>query len=202
MAEFYALRRGGQSIQGMSSLALSRAVRLGGPSVLQSEQASKVIGDVLISAAPMVGAVGSHGVSGQNASAQQRRVNELTELFDKANPASEISLGGKQYTATADSNRAGTTKVFDTRGLPDAQLERQARTFVDELTGGAQLSPKGNPPSVWTTTLSDGTTVNLRSTSNSTVGSTGAQPRWTVDVINNPSVQAVSPRPRIEIKFQ
>ncbi|WP_241163304.1 hemagglutinin repeat-containing protein [Ralstonia solanacearum] len=193
MAELYTLQRGGESMQGMSSLALHNAVKFGGTEVMQSRQAATLIADVGITAASMFGA---------KTKFQQHRINEVFELFDKSNPAEEISLGGKRYAATADSNRAGTTKVFNTSGLSDVQLERQARTFIDELTGGVQLSPKGNPPSVWTATLSDGTTVNLRSASSSTVGSTGARARWTVDIINNPAIQSVVPRPRVEIKFQ
>ena len=133
---------------------------------------------------------------------QQGRMSGVADLFDKTSPVNEISLNGKRYTATADSNKAGTTKVFDTSRLPNTQLESQARAFVDDLTGGVPLSPKGNPPQVWTTTLADGTTINLRSVSSSTVGTSGNQARWTVDVINNPSIQAVVPRPRIEIKFK
>ncbi|MHA6848779.1 hemagglutinin repeat-containing protein, partial [Ralstonia syzygii] len=54
-AELYALQRGGESMQGMSSLALHNAVKFGGPEVLQSRQATNVIGDVLINAASMIG---------------------------------------------------------------------------------------------------------------------------------------------------
>ncbi|WP_199032041.1 hypothetical protein [Ralstonia sp. ASV6] len=189
----------------MSSLALHKAVKLGGPEVLQSLEATKLIADITVSAAPMIGATANPSIGGgkqTKANAQQRRISELTELFDKSNSSNDITLGNAKYSATADSNRAGTTKIFDTRRLSDTQLEQQARAFADDLTGGIPLTPKGNPPSVWTANLKDGTTVNLRSTSSSTVASTGASARWTIDVINNPSLDPVTPRSRVEIKFQ
>ncbi|WP_371054249.1 hemagglutinin repeat-containing protein, partial [Ralstonia pseudosolanacearum] len=58
MAELYALQRGGESLHGMESLALHNAVKYGGPEVLQSRQATNVIGDVLIDAASSLGMAG------------------------------------------------------------------------------------------------------------------------------------------------
>ena len=160
------------------------------------------------SASPSPGAQ-SAGSPGQNiqlpdsVSPQRARASELTNLFDKSNPSSDISLGGQTFTATAESNKVGTTKVFDTSAVPDAQLEAQARTYVNELTGGTQLTPKGNPPQVWTTVLSDGSTVTLRSVSSSTIGTSGTQARWTVEIFNNQSLQSLLPKaPKFEIKFK
>ncbi|WP_042567771.1 hemagglutinin repeat-containing protein, partial [Ralstonia solanacearum] len=58
MAELYALQRGAESLHGMESLALHNAVKYGGPEVLQSRQATNVIGDVLIDAASSLGLAG------------------------------------------------------------------------------------------------------------------------------------------------
>ncbi|ESH86953.1 filamentous hemagglutinin outer membrane protein [Cupriavidus sp. HPC(L)] len=140
--------------------------------------------------------------SADHTGAKQGRVGELTELFDRANPRSDINLNGRTYTATSQSNKAGTTKVFDTSELSDAQIASQAQSFVRDLTGGIPLTPKGNPPRVWTATMSDGTIVNLRSVSSSVVDASGARARWTVDIINSPSIKSSSARPRVEIKFK
>ncbi|MDL9998621.1 DUF637 domain-containing protein [Variovorax sp. J22P240] len=134
---------------------------------------------------------------------QQARTNELTQLFDKQSPGAESLTLDRPYRATPEGNKRGTVKVFDTTNLSNAQLESEVRTYVNGLTGGAQLTPKGNPPSVWTTQLSDGTVVNLRSVSSSQIGSTGFSARWTVDIQDNPSLIGLNENfSRNEIKFK
>jgi hypothetical protein len=115
-----------------------------------------------------------------------------------------LTLNNRTYAATPEGNRNGTVKVFDTTGLSNLQLEAQVRTHASDLAGGAPLTPvAGNPPNVWTVAMADGTKVNLRAVSSSTVGNTGSQPRWAIDIIGNPSLQQVMPAAgRFEIKFK
>lgn len=134
----------------------------------------------------------------------QACVSELVALFNKQVAIEDLSLGGKTYAATTEGNKAGTTKVFNTTGLSDAQLEAQAKAYVSDLTGGAPLVPvAGNPPNVWLATMPDGTTVSIRSVSSSQVGTTGRGARWTIDVNDNQTLTGVSPKLKdAEIKIK
>ena len=93
---------------------------------------------------------------------------------------------------------AGTTKVFDTSGLSAAELEKQVFAYAGELTGGADISATSKV-GVWSATLADGTTINVRSVSSSNAG------RWTVDAKGNPALQEIKPNYKensYEIKFK
>ncbi|MGJ7542041.1 hypothetical protein [Variovorax sp. LT1R16] len=130
----------------------------------------------------------------------QARQKELFDLFSKEERGNSISLNGKAYTATPEGNRAGTTKVFNTSNLSDAQLEAQARAYVNDFINGAVLTPvSGNPPNVWSARMADGTIVNLRSVSTSNIS------RWTIEVKGNAQLGALNPSNRAnnyEIKLK
>ena len=131
------------------------------------------------------------------------RWSQLDDLFNKNVAKSELSLGGKTYTATAESNKTGSTKVFDTSSTPEVKLKSEVEAFVSQLTGSAQMTPKGNPPTVWTTTMPDGTIINMRTASRSLVGGAGGKPaRWTVDIIQNPAITQTTQKRSVEIKFK
>ncbi|MEJ8820415.1 DUF637 domain-containing protein, partial [Variovorax humicola] len=201
---------------GLDAIAIAAAARLGSTTVTASDVAGLRIvnGEVLNSRGTVIGrqdaatglfvpATPPAGTPPGANIGSQSRLNELTTLFDKQNVTSEISLYGRTYTATVESNRTGTTKVFNTTNLSDAQLEAQAKAYVNDLTGGAALNPvAGNPPNVWLARLADGTTVNLRSVSSSVIGATGREARWTIDVKDNPQLAGVIARDRVEIKFK
>jgi hypothetical protein len=128
---------------------------------------------------------------------QQARNAELLGLFDKANPANSVKLGGKNYEVISEST-AGTAKLLDTAKVSDAALEKQVREYVSQLTGGAQLNAVPNREGYWFAKSADGTTVNMRSESSSKVS------RWTVDVVGNDDVLSLvkTNRSKVEVKFK
>ncbi|MDO9436647.1 hypothetical protein [Hydrogenophaga sp.] len=105
-----------------------------------------------------------------------------------------LTVGGKSYAATT--NYSGTTKTFDTSGVPAKELEAQVFGYAGELAGGKTLAPHPTAPGVWFSKLDDGTTVNVRSVSSSNVG------RWTIDVQNRDVFSPLVGRDRVEMKFQ
>ncbi|WP_235443746.1 DUF769 domain-containing protein [Xylella fastidiosa] len=129
---------------------------------------------------------------------RQKRLDEVSALLDKKNPKNELLIAGIEVKATprgsvGGSNKSGTTKVFDSRALTDAQI----KDYAQQLTGGVPLKQTSRP-GVYTAKLSDGTTVNLRSFSSS---SDETKARWTIDIINNPTVKGVTDQ-RVELKFR
>ncbi|MDO9437081.1 MAG: S-layer family protein, partial [Hydrogenophaga sp.] len=133
--------------------------------------------------------------------AQQQRMGELRQLFNKQDSFDTLPMGGKSYTATT--NPAGTTKTFDTSGIPAAELEQQVFAYAGELAGGAVIEPvmrNGAPlPGRWAAKLEDGTTINVRSVSSSNVS------RWTVDVQASPALKDIKPSFKdnsYELKFR
>lgn len=121
---------------------------------------------------------------------QERRMGELVDLFDKQQADNSVTLAGTRYAATT--NPAGTTKTFDTAGVPAAELEKQVFEYASELAGGQIL--KAVDQGVWTAKLPDGTTINVRSVSSSNVS------RWTVDVLG--PLARRNDLPKYELKFQ
>lgn len=128
---------------------------------------------------------------------QEQRVGELVTLFNKQSSVDDLVLGGKSYVATT--NPAGTVKTFDTSGLSAAELEKQVFEYAGELSAGKALAPHPTASGVWFAKLDDGTTINVRSVSSSEVS------RWTIDVKNNPELQAIKQtytENHYEIKFK
>lgn len=128
---------------------------------------------------------------------QEQRVGELALLFNKTSSANSVTVGGKSYLATAESNLNGTTKVFDTTALPAAELEKQVFVYAGELAGGASF--KAVDQGVWVAKLADGTTINVRSVSSSQVG------RWTVDVKDSTTIENAAKKANgtnFELKFK
>ncbi|TNW00315.1 hemagglutinin [Xylella fastidiosa] len=129
---------------------------------------------------------------------QEKRIDEIVALVDKRNTRNELVIFGIKAKATprgsvGGSNKSGTTKVFDSHALTDAQI----KDYAQQLTGGVPLKQTSRP-GVYTAKLSDGTTVNLRSFSSS---SDETKARWTIDIINNPTVKGVTDQ-RVELKFR
>jgi uncharacterized Zn-binding protein involved in type VI secretion len=124
---------------------------------------------------------------------------QVTTLFDKSHPADAIAIDGQRVPATpagtaGGSNRSGTTKVFDSQNLTDAQI----RGFAEELAGGAPLVEKA--PGIYVADTGSSGTVTLRSVSSSQ-GQT--QARWTIDVRGDPSLMQSHPNVnQFELKFR
>ncbi|WP_261380142.1 DUF769 domain-containing protein, partial [Xylella fastidiosa] len=99
-------------------------------------------------------------------------------MLDKKNPRNELVIFGIKVKATprgsvGGSNKSGTTKVFDSHALTDAQI----KDYAQQLTGGVPLKQTSRP-GVYMAELSDGTKVTLRSESSSKAST---QARWTID---------------------
>ena len=129
---------------------------------------------------------------------QQKRFNEIADIFDKSKPNDTLTIGGKNIQATpvgspGGSNLSGTTKVFDSQSLTDQEI----RDFAQQLAGDVPLRQVA--PNVYNAKLTDGTIINLRSISSSQAA-TGA--RWTIDFIGNSSVSAVTKGKPVEMKFR
>lgn len=131
---------------------------------------------------------------------QQRRFDEIANLFDKSKPNDTLDIGGKKIQATppgypGGSNLSGTIRVLKSQNLTDQQIRDCAR----QLAGNVPL--KQVAPDVFNAKLSDGTIINLRSISSShSQQQTGA--RWTIDFIGNPRVRSVTNGKSLEMKFK
>ncbi|MBE0267702.1 hypothetical protein G3H81_10940, partial [Xylella fastidiosa subsp. fastidiosa] len=128
---------------------------------------------------------------------RQKRLDEVSALLDKKNPKNELVIAGIEVKATprgsvGGSNKSGTTKVFDSRALTDAQI----KDYAQQLTGGVPLEKVKD--GVYAAKLSDATIVNLRSVSKS---NDVTQARWTIDIRNNPSFMEAGNK-KVELKFR
>ncbi|HHW4669415.1 MAG TPA: hemagglutinin, partial [Xylella fastidiosa subsp. multiplex] len=128
---------------------------------------------------------------------QKKRLDEVSALLDKKNPRNELLIAGVEVKATprgsvGGSNKSGTTKVFDSQALTDAQI----KDYAQQLTGGVPLEKVKD--GVYLAKLSDGTSVRLRSASSS---NEVTKARWTIDIQDNPSFRGVTDQ-RVELKFR
>ena len=130
---------------------------------------------------------------------QQKRFDEIANLFDKSKPNNTLDIGGKKIQATppgspGGSNLSGTTKVLKSQNLTDQQI----RDYAQQLAGNNPLVQKA--PNIWLADLGGGKTVTLRSISSSQV-TTGA--RWTIDLRGSSALQKLNPSVKqYEIKFK
>ncbi|MHC6053877.1 two-partner secretion domain-containing protein [Ralstonia solanacearum] len=130
---------------------------------------------------------------------QQKRFDEVTDLFDKSKPNDTLTIGGKKIQATpagsqGGSNLNGSTKVFDSKNLTDQQI----RDYAQQLAGDVPLVQKA--PNVWLADLGGGQTITLRSVSSSQAA-TGA--RWTIDLRGSAQLQQInSAIKQFELKFR
>nr|WP_315385175.1 DUF769 domain-containing protein [Microvirgula aerodenitrificans] len=129
---------------------------------------------------------------------QQRRFDEIANLFDKSKPNDTLDIGGKKIQATppgypGGSNSSGTTRVLKSQNLTDQQI----RDYAQQLAGN--VPSKQVAPDVFNAKLSDRVIINLRSISGSQQ-QTGA--RWTIDFIGNPRVRSVTNGKSLEMKFK
>jgi len=130
---------------------------------------------------------------------------ELTDLFTKSNPNNSLQLGDTKYLATSASNASGTGKVFDTSALSNTQLQDEVFAYAQQLAGGKELQQvTQNGVAMegrYFVKLDDGTTINVRSVSESTL-TDGTKPRWTIDVINTEKFKPLVGKKEVEVKFQ
>jgi hypothetical protein len=134
------------------------------------------------------------GVGQQKIMAQQeQRLGELVQVFKPGSSINELTIAGERV-MLQNTNSVGTTQLFNTSALSDAELQRRVFDYAGELSGGQTLTSvdKG----VWTVKLDDGTIINARSLSTSGVG------RWTVEIISKEKIMSVLGRTRIEVKFK
>jgi hypothetical protein len=126
---------------------------------------------------------------------QQAKNAELVALFDKTNPSNSVTLSKTSYSASAESNMIGTTKIFDTSALSDTALQKEVFDYAQQLAGGKALTPT-TKSGVWNVELADGTNINVRNFSTSGVG------RWTLDINQNPLLSSLSRKNSYEVKFK
>jgi filamentous hemagglutinin len=132
------------------------------------------------------------GVGQQKILAQQeQRLDELVQIFTSGSNINEITLAGERV-ILQNTNSVGTTKLFDTSALSDAELQKRVFDYAGEITGSQTLKlvDKG----AWSTKLDDGTIVNVRSISTSGIG------RWTLEIKG--SLTDLNKLPKYELKFK
>ena len=95
-----------------------------------------------------------------------------------------------------NTNSSGTTKLFDTSAMSDAQLQKRVFDYAGELSGGLNLTPHPTSVGVWYSKLSDGSTINVRNVS------TSGAARWTVELISKEKFLKFVGRDRVEVKFK
>ncbi len=143
-AELYTLQRGGESMQGMSSLALHNAVKFGGAEVLQSRQASYPITDVLI------GAVSSVGHS--EVSSKKPHQEETHRANNNSDPVAENALSnafGKERSYWKEEPiKFNGNKVYQRDDLinPKYVDPKSGMTNLELMQAGrAPIGPDGKP---------------------------------------------------------
>ncbi|ROR80450.1 hypothetical protein SAMN06295974_2386 [Plantibacter flavus] len=119
--------------------------------------------------------------------------DRVASLFAKGDAAAPLTVAGRELGGTL--NPTGSTRLYDTSHLPDAELAAEARRIATELAGGKELKPTAKE-GVWNAKLEDGTTINLREISTSGVS------RWTIDIINPALIERGLSKKRLEIKLQ
>jgi hypothetical protein len=142
------------------------------------------------------------GVGQQKILAQQeQRLDELVQVFTPGSNINELTLAGERV-MLQNTNSVGTTKLFDTSGLSDAELQRRVFDYAGELSGNAPIEKvlkngvalEGR----WSVKLQDGSTINIRSVSTSGAG------RWTLDILESSQFKKINEAmsKKIEIKFK
>lgn len=129
---------------------------------------------------------------------QQAKNAELLALFDKNNPSSTVTLGKTSYNTLPppDSNVSGSTKTFNTASLSDAALQKEVMDYAQQLAGGQAITPHATAKGVWNVQLADGTNINVRTASSSQVS------RWTIEVLQSPTLSGISKKNAYEVKFK
>jgi len=133
---------------------------------------------------------------------QEQRLGELVQVFKPGSNIKELTLAGERV-MLQNTNSAGTTKLFNTSGLSDAELQKRVFDYAAELSGNAPIEKvlkngvalEGR----WSVKLQDGATINIRSVSTSGAG------RWTIDIQGNLKLGGIKPNYRdnqYEIKFK
>ncbi len=134
------------------------------------------------------------GVGQQKILAQQeQRLDELVQVFTPGSNINELTLAGERV-MLQNTNSVGTTKLFDTSSLSDAELQRRVFDYAGELSGGLNLTPHPTSVGVWYYRLPDSSIINVRNVSSSGAG------RWTVE-ISGP-ISDVNRLPKYELKFK
>ncbi|WCF17311.1 hemagglutinin repeat-containing protein [Xylella fastidiosa subsp. fastidiosa] len=131
---------------------------------------------------------------------RQKRLDDVKSVIGRRSQKDTLVVGGIEVKAVpydrnvpGGSNKSGTTKVFDSHALTDAQI----KDYAQQLTGGVPLKQTSRP-GVYTAKLSDGSTVTLRSVSKS---NQETQARWTIDIKDNPALSEITNK-TVELKFR
>lgn len=125
---------------------------------------------------------------------RQQRLSEIGDILNKNTPSRDLNIGGKTIKQGPESNRYGTTKVFESQELTDKQIH----DYAQELAGSQILEEVH--PGIYKAKLNDGTAITLRNISTSEY-MTGS--RWTIDIRNNPTLKASGNKySRVEVKFK
>ena len=96
------------------------------------------------------------GVGQQKILAQQeQRLGELVQVFKPGSSINELTLAGERV-MLQNTNSVGTTKLFNTSALSDAELQRRVFDYAGELSGGLSLMPHPTSVGVWYSKLPDG----------------------------------------------
>ena len=121
---------------------------------------------------------------------------ELVQVFKPGSSSNELTLAGERV-MLQNTNSSGTTKLFDTSAMSDAQLQKWVFEYAGELSGSAPIEKilKNGVPleGRWSAKMHDGTTINIRSVSTSGTG------RWTVEIKG--SLTDTNKLPKYELKF-
>jgi hypothetical protein len=119
--------------------------------------------------------------------------DEIAQVFDKGKPNHTLTVNGKEVQSIESlGNKAGTTKVFDSKNLTDKEIFE----YANGLSGGG-LKPHSTLLGIYEAVLKDGSKVIFRNVSSSQA-QTGA--RWTIEIKGQQAVNMG--KDKIEIKFQ
>jgi hypothetical protein len=124
---------------------------------------------------------------------RQQRLDELAEVFDKNKPTQTLTIEGETLKQEPESNRYGTTKIFDSTQLTDKQIF----DYAQELAGSKKLTEVN--PGIYKAKLKDGTIITLRNRSSS-----NKNVRWTIDIDHSKRLAKVANKYgfHVEIKLK
>ncbi|TPW37163.1 hypothetical protein FKM52_21500 [Mixta tenebrionis] len=124
---------------------------------------------------------------------RQQRLDELAEVFDKNKPTQTLTIEGETLKQEPESNRYGTTKIFDSTQLTDKQIF----DYAQELAGSKKLTEVN--PGIYKAKLKDSTIITLRNRSSS-----NKNVRWTIDIDHSKRLAKVANKYgfHVEIKLK
>lgn len=118
---------------------------------------------------------------------QKTNTDQLVKVFDPKQSSDKLNVFGKEFAQVlgdGGSNIQGNTKVFATEGLSQQQIF----DYAQSLTGGKPLIEIPTAPGRFYAKLDDGSTINLRSYSES---SDKTKACWTIGIIGNKKLSEI-----------